>query len=352
MTERSITPAEKYEKIKKYTSSIEIKNVFAGILGDKKAESYVYSVIVAVSRDPNLLNCSPQSIVRAATQAATLGLSVDPNVGQAYMVPYKGQATLQVGWRGIRDMAFRSKSIALLNTGTLEEGQEWVEDQLTGRGRIEGHPTSNKIIGYFAYMKTFSGREHFEYMTKDEVEAHRNRYAQGYERAGSAWKTAFDNMARKTVLKRLLTRWAELDPAGVEIEGGLDRALMADDLPDEDEVTEAPRKPNAQIMQELGYDYDDEGVIDAEFEDADIEPEIESPPQPAPRARTQPKKQAPMPKKTGYPISEQEYYSWIAQGAFEGVSVKDAKAALAKAQGELDIAWELLKANKQQPGLL
>jgi recombination protein RecT len=349
-----------YEIIKRYAKSEEIQQVFQGIVGQDKANGYIYSVIVAVSQNQQLQTCTPQSIMRSAARAATLGLSVDPAIGQAYLVPYKGEATLQPGWRGLRDMAYRTGKVAFLNVGVVAEGQTWVQDQMTGVAKIEGYPTSNKPIGYFSYMKTFTGREHFEYMTIQEIESHRDKYAQGADRAMSAWKTNFDRMARKTVLKRLLSQWAELDPTGSEVMRLEESIESVDNLPDPSIVTviEPERRDNKLIMAELGFE---QGLEELEAEFTVIEPdEVEPEPEPAPKpqAKPQAKPVAGRKGKTSEPGSAPEMYSWVSQGAMPYIGVKDARDMLKECNGDISYAWERLailsseRAEKDQPGLL
>jgi len=63
---------------------------FKDVLGNG-ANGYIQSVIIAASATEALMNCSEQSIVRAALRAASLGLSCDPAQKEAYLVPRKGK---------------------------------------------------------------------------------------------------------------------------------------------------------------------------------------------------------------------------------------------------------------------
>lgn len=261
---------DNYLAIKKYGKSEEIQQIFQGIVGEDKANGYIYSVIVAVSANQDLQKCTPQSIFRSAARAATLGLSCDPALGQAHLVPFKDEATLIPGWRGIRDMAYRTGQVAMINVGFLAEGQEWIEDQLTGKSRIEGKPESANPIGYFAYLKTLSGREHTLYMSIDEIIDHKEKYAKGYQRSQSAWNTDFEKMAKKTVLSQLLKRWATLDPAGAVVANLESATDSIDEMPDPETVTVInphEGKSNDQLMSELGFPPDkEENVENGEFE--------------------------------------------------------------------------------------
>lgn len=310
-----------YLAIKKYAGSEEIKQIFRGIVGDDHAEGYIYSVIVAVSASEQLQKCTPQSIMRSAARAATLGLSCDPALGQAHLVPYGSEATLIPGWRGIRDMAYRTGQIATINVNFLAEGQEWIEDQLTGSAHIEGNPKSNNPIGYFAYMKTLSGREHFLYMTNEEINEHKEKYAQGYNRARSAWKTDWGKMAKKTVLTQLLKRWAPLDPTGTVV-ANLEYAVDGvDEMPDPETVTTIDRekRSNAQIMGELGFDNQNE-VRDGNFTELpDEEPD------------------------TGAPGSIGELKNWALGGGLVGITPSGIDQIYNSTGKNLDDTWAIVK---------
>lgn len=314
-----------YSAIKKYANSEEIKQIFRGIVGNEHAEGYIYSVIVAVSASDQLQQCTPQSIMRSAARAATLGLSCDPALGQAYLVPFKDEATLIPGWRGIRDMAYRTGQIAKINVGFLAEGQEWVEDQLTGDGHIEGIPKSNKPVGYFAYMKTFSGREHSLYMSNEDIQAHKEKYAKGFNRANSAWNTDFHKMAKKTVLSQLLKQWAPLDPTGAVVANLEYAADGIDEMPDPSEVTiiEGERRSNKQIMSDLGFDQEDD-VEDAEFTETESEDETEV-------------------QDTGAPADIGELKTWAVDGNLKGVTYKDVDKIYKTTGENLADTWLIVK---------
>jgi recombination protein RecT len=333
--------ADNYSIIKRYAKSDEIQQVFADIVGAENANRYILSVITAVSASPELQKCTPQSIMRSAARAATLGLSCDPSVAQAYLVPYKGEASFQTGWRGIRDMAYASGNVAHINVDALYEGQTWVQDQMTGKAHIEGMMKSHKPIGYFAYIKFLNGRENFLYMTMEEIDAHKQKYSQGWNSKFSAWTTAFDKMAKKTVLKQLLSQWATLTPLLMQvdsIEGSVD---SLEEMPEPELVTVSnplEGMTNDQIMSDLGFEPD---IVDATFsEEPEPEPEQKAKPKPQPRRKPAPKKE--QTDKTNYPGSQSELYSWIAQGHVPYVGIKDAQKAIQESKGDIEKAWELI----------
>src|SRR4026208_373417 len=95
-------------KITNYMEAPIVKARFAQMMGERGASSYISSVLIAVADSNSLQKCTPVSVYTSALRAATLRLSVDPGVGQAYLVPFKGRATLIVGYKGLHDMAVRT----------------------------------------------------------------------------------------------------------------------------------------------------------------------------------------------------------------------------------------------------
>lgn len=334
-------------EIVKYAKSPEIMQRFTELIGNETtAGIYIYGVIAAVANSDALQKCEPQSIMKAAADAAALGMSVDPNIKEAYLVPYKDQASLIVGWRGLRNMAYNTGKVRYLNVGALYEGQEWVQDQLTGVSEIKGHKTGKEAIGYFAYMETKDHRIHTHYMTNEEIQDHKKKYAKGYNREGSAWNTDFEKMAKKTVLRQVLSMWAELSPVMLAVDN-FEISDVGDDFPDPDHVTivESPVKSmtEKEILEELGFSQND-SVEDGEYVE---QPEPQPQPQPAPKPKTKQNPQQASDPDTSYPGSQSEYYAWIMQGEVPYIGVQDAKLALDRANGELDIAWETVLAKSK-----
>lgn len=215
-----------------YMRSQEIVQRFAEIVGgSSNAMAYISSVLLAVANDPsgNLQKCSPQSIYESAIRAASLRLSVDPGIRQAYLVPFKGEATLIVGYKGLYDMAIRTGKYRYINVGKVYEGEEVVEDRLSGIHHISGSRTGDKHIGWIGAFEMTNGFGKTLYMSVEEIHAHAKRYSKGYSLPGGAWKRSTEQMEKKTVLRLLLTWWGYLDPN--------DLALLSQ-VEDDDSVVE------------------------------------------------------------------------------------------------------------------
>lgn len=179
---------------------------------DKSAPSFISSVLAIFNSNPRLRACSPGSIVAAAGIAAALKLPINPSLGFAYIVPYNRQAQFQLGYRGFIQLAMRSGQYRTLNAGAVCEGQIQEIDFVTGE-IIRGEKISDEVVGYVAYMELINGFRKAIYMTVAEIRAHAEKYSQSYAydlRSGkrsSVWSTNFPAMAKKTILKRLLSQF-------------------------------------------------------------------------------------------------------------------------------------------------
>lgn len=197
------------QDLQKLLNSAGVKNRFDELL-DHSSASFTSSILTIFRSNSRLQECSPNSILSAAGIAAALKLPINPSLGFAYIVPYKNQAQFQIGWRGLVQLAMRSGLYATLNSGAVREGQIQEIDFITGE-IIRGEKISDKIVGYVAYMELLNGFRKSLYMTLEEIQAHAQKYSQSYAydlksgKKSSVWSTNFEAMAKKTVLKRLLS---------------------------------------------------------------------------------------------------------------------------------------------------
>lgn len=187
------------------------KKRFFEILGSKSA-SFISSIINVVNGNQALQEANPNTVLMSAAIAATLDLPINPNLGFAAIVPYKekGQAVaqFQMMWRGFVQLAQRSGQYRTLNTTEVYEGEIKRQNRFTGE--IEFDPDgrkSDKIIGYVAYMSLLNGFEKYFYMSREECEKHAKRYSKTYQKGYGKWKDDFDAMAKKTVLKLLISKY-------------------------------------------------------------------------------------------------------------------------------------------------
>lgn len=196
--------------------SEQVRERFSQILGNRSGAFMVS--LLNVYRGNNLLaECEPTSIIRAAMLAAALDLPIDPTLAMAYIVPYYDKkagrklAQFQPGYKGYIQLALRTDKYQTIHVGDVYDGQDVTTDPVTGNISITGSPDgTRRIKGRIAYLKLITGFEKAIYMSNDEIDEHMKTYAAGWDRQNSAWVTARDSMARKTVLKRLLTHYGIL----------------------------------------------------------------------------------------------------------------------------------------------
>jgi recombination protein RecT len=235
----------KLEVIKDVFERDDIKKRFFDMLG-QKANGFIISVINIVSSNDQLKNADRDSILFAAATAASMDLPINPNLGFAYIVPYKTKvketvirdgkeivqfnekslAQFQMGYKGFIQLAMRSGQFKTISATPIYEGQLIEENPLTGF-KFDFSIKSEKVIGYAGYFELVNGFNKTLYMSIDEMNKHGERFSQSFKydiksnKTNSLWSTDFNSMAQKTVLKLLLSRYA---PLSIEMQ----KAVLAD----------------------------------------------------------------------------------------------------------------------------
>lgn len=201
------------DRLKATLSADSVKQQFENALKEN-AGAFIASVIDLYGSDKHLQACDPNQVVMECLKAATLKLPINKQLGFAYVVPYKAKGVsipqFQLGYRGYIQLAMRTGQYKFLNTGVVYEGIKVNRNILTGQISFDGEPTSNKAQGYFAYMELLNGFSKTVYMTKQEIEEHAKRYSKSYSSSSSAWQTNFDEMAQKTIIRQLLSKYGIL----------------------------------------------------------------------------------------------------------------------------------------------
>ena len=190
------------------------KNKFKEMLGNKAA-GFLTSLMNTTNGNAQLQQADPNSILKAGAIAATLDLPIDPNLGFAYIVPYnnkgKNEAQFQMGYKGFVQLAIRTGQYKRINVTELYEGQFESYDPITDELKYNlGNRLSDEITHYVAYFQTINGFEKYNVMSKEEIENHAKKFSKTYSYKGSSWQTNFNTMAKKTVLKLLLSKFGIL----------------------------------------------------------------------------------------------------------------------------------------------
>lgn len=271
----------------------KIKKRFSDIMG-KKAEGFITSVLQIVNNSNLLKKADPKTILTAAATAATLDLPINQSLGFAWIVPYKGQAQFQLGWKGFVQLAQRTGQYHRINVVSVYRNQfksyNALSEELDADFLVvgEGNP-----IGYAAYFRLTNGFEKLVYWTADQVKAHANKYSKTYNKKSngklihSPWNdpSQFDAMAKKTVLKNMLSKWGimsiEMQTAvvadqSVQIHEG-NYSYVDNKNPDSidlDEIKEQSEKNRALKHIENAKSIDDLNQVASVIEEFEIEEEF------------------------------------------------------------------------------
>lgn len=186
-----------------------VQKRFEQLLGDK-SQGFISSVLQVVNNNKLLQNANPNTILNAASTGAILDLPINQSLGFAWIVPYKGEAQFQIGWKGLVQLALRTGQYQRINVVEVYENQftsfDALSEELDADFSIDGE---GSVVGYAAYFKLINGMEKKVYWSKEKVIKHAKKYSQAYGKKFSPWSDPdqFDAMAKKTVLKNMLSKW-------------------------------------------------------------------------------------------------------------------------------------------------
>lgn len=233
----------------------ERRHQFMSLLGNEQAANRLARVILMeVRMNPVLGACSAQSIVAAAMTAAQLRLEIGGALGQAYLIPYAGEAQFQLGYKGTVALMMRSPNVVSVEAvpvftgddfyyrrGTdpvihhvpaMQRDDEWLWDDCT------------HVYAVFDLVSQSGHRSKvFEVMTKEQIDKHFKRYVKAKK---GPWYDKHEKvkMALKTVLlqgKRTVPMSAETEWALAQ-DGAVRREIDSDMMtvpPIADDGTEA-----------------------------------------------------------------------------------------------------------------
>ena len=183
-------------------------------------KQFVASLLSIVNNNRLLAKATNETIMTSAMKAAVLNLPIEPSLGFAYIVPYKGQAQFQIGYKGLIQLAIRSGQIKNINSGIIYASQFKSYDPLFENLEVDfSQPATGEVAGYFASLELTNGFRKLTYWTKDRVYNHGKRFSMSFN--NGPWKSDFDAMAQKTLLKDLISKYA---PLSTEMQN----AIMAD----------------------------------------------------------------------------------------------------------------------------
>jgi recombination protein RecT len=167
-------------------------------------ERFTRMVLTALSSTPKLQTCTPQSFLGAMMQAAQLGVEPNTPLGQAYLIPYGSVCQFQLGYKGLIDLAYRSGEVSSIQAHEVHENDTFeYEYGLEPKLRhVPARTDRGPVTYYYAVLKLKNGGVGFEVMSREDVETFARKKSKAFN--NGPWKTDFDEMAKKTVLKKVL----------------------------------------------------------------------------------------------------------------------------------------------------
>ena len=246
MSSSNIAPA------KKMTFSVAIttenyRNMINNTLKEPgRANRFIAAITSAVATTPALQTCDPSSILAGGLLGEALNLSPSPQLGQYYLVPFKqkakydreghllspecSKAQFVLGYKGYVQLALRSGQYSDLDCMEIRQGEYLGKDPQTGKPQfkfIEDDDLREKlpIVGYMAYFEYLNGFRKVIYWSKDKMLNHANQFSQAFSKDAydkiqngqiadkdmwkysSFWYKDFDSMAKKTLLRQLISKW-------------------------------------------------------------------------------------------------------------------------------------------------
>lgn len=203
--ENKVEKSNKQRTIKDYIKMYE-SQIARALPNVITPERFSRMVLTAITKTPKLAECTPESFMGAMLTAAQLGLEPNTPLGQAYLIPYGNKCEFQIGYKGLLELAHRSGELKTLEAHCVYENDEFSVEYGLNPNLIHKPCFKDKgeLLGIYVVYHTNNGGYAFEFMSKEDIENHRNQYSKSYKSASSAWQTDFESMAKKTVIKRLL----------------------------------------------------------------------------------------------------------------------------------------------------
>lgn len=206
------------------------------VTSQKMLDRFLRLATSTINQTPRLKDCTQESIVGALLKSAQLNLEPNTILGECYIIPRqnkgKWEANFELGYKGIIKLAYRSNDVKLIQANEVFENDEFDFD--LGETRLIHKPMlkgpRGKVFAYWARFILKDGTSDFKVWSVSDIEAHRDQYSKGASSDYSPWNTAFDQMAKKTVIKDVL-RYAPLSVEDYAHAMGADQMVVNADVP-------------------------------------------------------------------------------------------------------------------------
>ena len=268
----SLAKSQQRLGITAYLTNDAVKANINSIIGGKNGSRFISSVVSAVNANPQLQECTNQSILSGALLGESLNLSPSPQLGHYYLVPFNDKergkvAQFQLGYKGYIQLAIRSGQYKKLNVLAIKEGELIRFDPLNEEIEVnliedEEQREAAPTIGYYAMFEYTNGFRKALYWSKKKMEQHALSYSKGYKakKGYTFWEKDFDAMAYKTMLRQLISKWGIMsidmatamdgDMAVVDQKDGNFTMDYVDNEPEA--LPEPERKPVEKVVEPMG----------------------------------------------------------------------------------------------------
>lgn len=167
-------------------------------------ERFVQNSLAVMNENPGLAKINPSQVIQGLCKAAFLGLDFMNH--EAYLIPYGNTVSFQTSYRGEIKFVKRYsiRKIRDVYAKVVRQGDEFQEEIVDGHPSIDFKPlpfNDGDIIGAFAVVLFEDGGLMYETMSIKDINSVRNNYSKASQ--SKAWKNSFDEMCKKTVLRRL-----------------------------------------------------------------------------------------------------------------------------------------------------
>lgn len=254
--------AKPVDVLKGVINAPSVQEQFRNALGEHK-DAFVASLIDLYTGDKSLQTCQASKVVAEALRAATLKLPLNKSLGFAYVVVYNNKVknangtwtkvptpTFIPGYKGYIQLAMRTGQYKTINADYVYEGELRKVNKLSGEVAFDGEKKSDKIVGYFCYFELLNGFSKTLYVSVEDMAAYAKRYSPSMPKDVTAeqlvakandgivskqvgWMGNFNDMALKTVIRRLLSKYGYLS---VEMQGALASEITAESTATRDDL--------------------------------------------------------------------------------------------------------------------
>lgn len=214
----NISQPENNEKPVKLTKNMSMPDMVKAMMPEiRKAlpsvitpERFTRIALSALNNTPALQQCSPMSFIASLLNSAQLGLEPNTPLGQAYLIPYKNKGQMecqfQVGYKGLIDLAYRNGQMQTIQAQAVYENDLFeyeygLEPKLVHK---PAYSDRGEITYFYGLFKTVNGGFGFSVMSKADMDNYARTYSKAFASDYSPWKTSYEEMAKKTVIKQAL----------------------------------------------------------------------------------------------------------------------------------------------------